>query len=265
MKKEANNNYQNLTLDGITITVYATRDTVEYDSFDNQYDKDAPIIYPAGVMTESFPESVDYSTWTGASTTAPAPAAYVDNNGAVKYVADLIDAIEAGATTVYLKADVTVNLNMSSQANRTPALTKDLTIYANGADVQYGEIAMSYNVDTNNPNNSRNENVTLKVYDAKNIRIFGQPPADGVTQNVILENCTYGGADINKEPANGIFYLSENTGTINLTMDNCKVSGSDQGVYKACDGDVIVTNSSFEGCAAGMKISHKGSGICNYG
>ena len=39
MKKEADNNYQNLTLDGISITVYATQDTVEYDSFDDQYDK----------------------------------------------------------------------------------------------------------------------------------------------------------------------------------------------------------------------------------
>ena len=39
MKKEADNNYQNLTLDGISITVYATQDTVENDSFDNQYDK----------------------------------------------------------------------------------------------------------------------------------------------------------------------------------------------------------------------------------
>jgi len=264
MDKDAGNNYQNLTLDGITITVYATQDTVEYDSFDDQYDKDATYLtYPAGVTTESFPESVDYSTWTGSSATAPATAAYVDNNGAVKYVADLTDAIEAGATTVYLKADATVNLNMSSQTNRTPALTKDLTVYANGADMQYGEIAMSYNADANNPNNSRNENVTLKVYDAKNIRIFGQSPADGVTQNVILENCTYEGAGINKIPADGIFYLSDKTGTINLTMNNCKVSGSNQGVYKACDGDVIVTNSSFEGCAAGMKISHKGAGTCN--
>ena len=41
MKKEAGNNYQGLTLDGITITVYATQDTVENDSFNNQYDKDA--------------------------------------------------------------------------------------------------------------------------------------------------------------------------------------------------------------------------------
>ena len=41
MKTTAGNEYQGLTLDGITITVYATQDTVESDSFNNQYDKDA--------------------------------------------------------------------------------------------------------------------------------------------------------------------------------------------------------------------------------
>ena len=41
MKTTAGNDYQNLTLDGITITVYATQDTVENDSFNNTYDKDA--------------------------------------------------------------------------------------------------------------------------------------------------------------------------------------------------------------------------------
>ena len=39
MQTTAGNDYQNLTLDGITITVYATQDTVENDSFGNQYDK----------------------------------------------------------------------------------------------------------------------------------------------------------------------------------------------------------------------------------
>ena len=39
MKTTAGNDYQNLTLEGITITVYATQDTVESDSFNNQYDK----------------------------------------------------------------------------------------------------------------------------------------------------------------------------------------------------------------------------------
>lgn len=41
MKQEAGNEYQNKEIKGITITVVATQDTVESDSKDNQYDKDA--------------------------------------------------------------------------------------------------------------------------------------------------------------------------------------------------------------------------------
>ena len=47
MQTTAGNDYQGLTLDGITITVVATQDTVENDSFNNQYDKDAT--YPVVV------------------------------------------------------------------------------------------------------------------------------------------------------------------------------------------------------------------------
>ena len=50
MQTSAGNDYQNLTLDGITITVYATQDTVENDSFNNQYDKDAT--YPVASAAE---------------------------------------------------------------------------------------------------------------------------------------------------------------------------------------------------------------------
>ena len=49
MQTTAGNDYQGLTLDGITITVVATQDTVENDSFNNQYDKDAE--YPILVTT----------------------------------------------------------------------------------------------------------------------------------------------------------------------------------------------------------------------
>ena len=50
MQDTAGNDYQNLTIDGIGITVYATQDTVENDSFDNQYDKDAG--YPVASAAE---------------------------------------------------------------------------------------------------------------------------------------------------------------------------------------------------------------------
>ena len=41
MQTTAGNDYQDLTLDGITVTVYATQLNHENDSFNNQYDKDA--------------------------------------------------------------------------------------------------------------------------------------------------------------------------------------------------------------------------------
>ena len=50
MKTTAGNDYQDLTLDGITITVYATQDTVENDSFGKTYDKDAT--YPVASAAE---------------------------------------------------------------------------------------------------------------------------------------------------------------------------------------------------------------------
>ena len=43
MKEEAGNEYRGLSIDGIGITVSATQYTYEYDSFDNQYDADAPL------------------------------------------------------------------------------------------------------------------------------------------------------------------------------------------------------------------------------
>ena len=49
MKKEATNDCQGKTLNNINITVTATQDTVENDSFDNTYDKDAE--YPISVTT----------------------------------------------------------------------------------------------------------------------------------------------------------------------------------------------------------------------
>ena len=50
MKESAGNEYMNESIDGIAITVYATQDTVESDSFTNQYDENAA--YPVVNVTE---------------------------------------------------------------------------------------------------------------------------------------------------------------------------------------------------------------------
>ena len=41
MDKNAGNKYQGLSIDGVSVTVYATQMTAEFDSFNNEYDKDA--------------------------------------------------------------------------------------------------------------------------------------------------------------------------------------------------------------------------------
>ena len=56
MQTTAGNDYQDLTLEGITITVYATQDTVENDSFNNQYDKDAQ--YPDVDVVTVTPDTI---------------------------------------------------------------------------------------------------------------------------------------------------------------------------------------------------------------
>lgn len=54
MKEDAGNEYQGLSIDGIGITVYATQATSEYDSFDNQYDENAPLpsVWDGTTVTE---------------------------------------------------------------------------------------------------------------------------------------------------------------------------------------------------------------------
>ena len=50
MQESAGNEYMNESIDGIAITVYATQDTVESDSFNNTYDENAT--YPVVNVTE---------------------------------------------------------------------------------------------------------------------------------------------------------------------------------------------------------------------
>ena len=261
MDELANNDYMDKTLTGIKFTVYATQDTVENDSFNDQYDKNAQYLtYPAGVTDEIFDSKTDadYSIPGGTTGKAQAAAAYVDSNGDVQYTADVKTALDNGASTIYLKKDTKGRLmaltDFLAQPNRSSEVTKDITIYANGADFEYGELAI------NTSEAGKNANFTIKVYDAKNIRVWGYTPNAGVTQNIILENCTYEGTGIGTNAAGGIFFAYGETGTINLTMNNCKVSGSDQGVYFGCDGSLTVKDSSFTGCATGIKVSYKGTG-----
>ena len=109
MKEDAGNEYQGLSIDGISITVYATQDTVEYDSYDNEYDEDAfdalEELYPVYVSAEV--------TNTGAELAADTVAMSIPK-----------DAIADGATSVL----VTVNKSADVNSNFTVSSDEDTTL-----------------------------------------------------------------------------------------------------------------------------------------
>ena len=187
MKTTAGNDYQDLTLDGITITVYATQDTVEFDSFDDKYDEGATL-----------PE---IRTVTDAATIADS-------------VADLAT---AGNKTVVVSVAQDMNNTAGIKTAKGNTLTMDLNGKAVG--VSYGQ--GSTNTTTNGMQLLQGSTVTLKngTYKANhgndadhNIAILIQNYS-----NLTIENCTLDMREANDTAGNskGTSYaLSTNCGKV---------------------------------------------------
>ena len=114
MKQEAGNEYQNKEINGITITVVATQDTVESDSKDNQYDKDAT--YPV-VSTEDLKKALEE---TGGNFTVG------DDIPVTPVVADTT--VDTLVPQITVKQDTTLDLN-----------GKTIGVDADAAKADYGE------------------------------------------------------------------------------------------------------------------------------
>ena len=87
MQESAGNDYQNLSLNNITVTVYATQDTVENDSFNNTYDENAtyyPVLDAAGLknaLVNGGNIKVDNDVDTGKDVMAVTKDTTLDMNG----------------------------------------------------------------------------------------------------------------------------------------------------------------------------------------
>lgn len=221
--------------------------------------------YPDGVDFENV-STVSYTHTYGGTTVKegsaadhPAVIAYVvDASGNVKYAADLSAAVLDGASVIYCKE----NANIAFVVAHIPA-TKGLTIYANRADFNNQDIGLGYE---NRPNERGESNyagdITLKIYDANNLYVWGYSPADGVTQTVIMENCHNEGTSSTNQTGR-MFYISGKTGTINVTLNNCSVKNCDSPVYMNTNGSLSVENCSFTNCAVPININYKATGTRN--
>ena len=232
MDKNANNDYQGMAIEGIAITVYATQDTVEYDSNGNTYDKDAAYpTYPAGLTKDSF----------------SAGQKAVDSNG--NFYTSFKDAMEQvdDGSTLYFKEDEVVDF--PTHLN----VTKNVTIYGNGADFSGKDISIgTYAAPANNE-------TTINIYNARNLVVWGQPTpglTDDCTWNVNFYNCT-------NDNYNFLMYRGGEAATakINLRLENCSANGfSDSIVHTTADGTITIKNCTFSNNCAPVNIAHKQSG-----
>ena len=212
MQTTAGNDYQDLTLEGITITVYATQDAVENDSFDNTYDEGATL-----------PE---IRTVTDAATIA----------------ASVADLANAGNKNVI----VSVAQDMNNIAGIKTAKGNTLTMDLNGKSVGVSYGQGSTNTTTNGMQLLQGSTVTLKngTYKANhgndayhNIAILIQNYS-----NLTIENCTLDMSEANDTAGNskGTSYaLSTNCGKVVIKGDTNITARTDHNGNKEYALDVM--------------------------
>ena len=187
MDKNAGNEYQNESIDGISINVYATQDTVENDSFDNQYDKDA----------DGTPQ---FDTWYDNVATTVTVAADGDTVVKDREIEPTIQAtIPAGSTT---ESKLTLIKNKAE----TPSY---ITVVA-GTKALTAEVKL---IDQNgNKVNAKNGKFfTVSITIGKNLNVVGFYHNEMALTKV---------ADVNSLTANDRYCYDGTTGYVTFTTDD---------------------------------------------
>ena len=208
MKKEAGNEYQGLSIDGIGITVYATQYTHENDSVDNTYDEDAT--YGTGATIIGLKGTYD-------SLTAAAKA-WRESKGVV-----------TSGGTFGMNSLGTVDSIAWVVSGEVATGDGEGVIGNNGAGQSilgggYFTPAVTVN------------NITIKgVNDAKIVKTDGTYLVSAAAKNVVYENITFvDTVRIDSNPAN-------------LTFKNCKFEAGLRMPHSATNGNVTIENCTFTG------------------
>ena len=208
MKKEAGNEYQGLSIDGIGITVYATQYTYENDSYNNTYDEDAT--YGTGATIIGLDGTYD-------SLTAAAKA-WRESKGVV-----------TGGGTFGMNSLGTVDSIAWVVSGEVATGDGEGVIGNNGA----GESILGGGYFT--PPVTVN-NITIKgVNDAKIAKTGDSYLVSAAGKNVVYENITFvDTVRIDSNPAN-------------LTFKNCKFEAGLRMPHSATNGNVTIENCTFTG------------------
>ena len=187
MDKNAGNEYQNESIDGISINVYATQDTVEYDSFDNQYDKNA----------DGTPQ---FTTWYDNVATTVTVAPTGDTVVKDREVEPTVQAtVPAGSTTaskltlIKSKAETPSNITV---VTGTKALTAEVKLV---------------DQDGNKVNAKSGKFFTVSMELGKNLNVVGFYHNETALTKV---------ADVSSLTANDRYFYDSTTGYVTFTTDD---------------------------------------------
>ena len=187
MDKNAGNEYQNESIDGISINVYATQDTVENDSFGNQYDKDA----------DGTPQ---FDTWYDNVATTVTVAATGDTVVKDRETAPTIQAtVPAGSTTAN-------KLTLIKGKDETPS---NITVVT-GTKALTAEVKL-IDQDGNKVNAASGKFFTVSMDIGKNLNVV-----DLYHNEMALTKV----ADVNSLTANDQYYYDGTTGYVTFTTDD---------------------------------------------
>ena len=286
MQTTAGNDYQDLTLEGITITVYATQLNSEFDSFDNTYDENAEY-YPI-------------DTWNGDIATADELATATDDTNRVvtvdsgKLLAALRNEVKEGKSYAGYTIKLTKNLDLNG-IEWTPIGVKDGNKFKGVFDGQNRKV-LNLKIE-NGPDyaaffgaieNATVKNLTVegsvkgsnvagiaarvdgssKVINCTNrATVTGTNKAAGITvkieaNNALLENCVNEGdvsCNTNNGAAGVVVYAQNGKFTIKNCVNNGNITAPRAGgiVYNVSDnGNGLIT-----GCVNKGNITSNGEKV----
>ena len=139
MDENAGNEYQNLTIDGISITVYATQLNSEFDSFNNTYDKDAEyVMRNATIMSET--DGKTFTLEAGKTYTVGSATVKVSANGDITYTNT-----NGTAQTVTINTEggkLTVNAPNDTVNHHGEAEFVEITAIAGNSYHEFGKVSV---------------------------------------------------------------------------------------------------------------------------
>ena len=193
MDENAGNEYKNMTLTGISVTVYATQLNSEFDSFDNDYDKDAE--YSADV-------------WDGTAADTDELAAATDTNKVVtvdsgKLLAALVEAVNSGSNYDGYTIKLTKNIDLNGH-EWTPIGTKGTANVFKGTFDGDGRTIKN-----------------LKISSGDCVAFFG------AVENATVKNLTVEG-NVNGKNAAGIVARVVGGATIENCVNRATINASDK-------------------------------------